>query len=71
MSRVIEGTIIKSGESCGIQLRLENGTMLTVEDVDPDESVVRAFMQRLIGEWLDEDQLRYLTEDWLEEIYGL
>ena len=71
MSKVVEGTIIKNGKSYGIRLCLENGTVLTVEDVDPNEPAVRVFMQSLIGEWLDEDQLLYLTEDWLQEIYGL
>ena len=66
-----EGYVVAADESYGLRLRLENGEVLTITDVDPDEAVVEAFLQQLIGEQLDGDQLHYLTEDWVNNVHGM
>ena len=66
-----EGYVVAADESYGLRLRLENGEVLTIADMDPDELVVLEFLNRLIGEQLDGDQLHYLAEDWVNNVHGM
>ena len=62
MAVVTDGTF-------GIRLQLADGGVLSVADVDTNEQTVRRFLARLMGEEIDSDQLHYLIQDLLQEIY--
>lgn len=53
----------------GIRLYLADGTSLKVDDVAVTREEVRRLLNRLCGEYVDAQQLKYLTEDFLAEQY--
>ena len=70
MPTVIEGKITKQSSTYGVRLQLSNGDVIELPDIDPSIEVAGAFLSRTMGEFVDADQLRYLAEDFLGEVYG-
>ncbi len=74
MERIIRGVIQKSRmtygyDTFGIIFQTQSGRTLTVIDVDPRREVAEVIAKRLQGEWVDDQQLRYLIEDLLVALY--
>ncbi len=74
MRKIVEGVVYRSrtrsgADTYGVTFRDENGGVITFEDVNPDRKVSAAIAERLTGEAADEQQLRYLVEDRLGEVY--
>ncbi len=55
----------------GIRLRLSSGKALMVADVATSAAEAERLIRRLRGELVDEEQLRYLIEDYVISEYSV
>ena len=58
------------GRTYGIRLEFTDGTALVRHDVDTSKRAVEAFAVHFLHESIDEDQLWYLTQDFLAARYS-
>ncbi len=61
----------KSETQCGVRLFLSDKTVLEIDDLCNDISNAEMFAKRLLGEWIDPEQLTYLVQDFLADIYTM
>lgn len=53
----------------GIRLFLTNGAVWEIPDIDCDLNKIPQLLDRLRGERIDEEQLRYILEDYVADAY--
>ena len=57
------------GVRYGIRLFLTDGSVWNIDDVDCELNKIPQLLTRLRGERIDEEQLRYILEDYVAEAY--
>lgn len=57
------------GVRYGIRLFFTDGSVWNIDDVDCELNKIPQLLTRLRGERIDEEQLRYILEDYVAEAY--
>lgn len=74
MAFVVEGAVTEGSFAnaavYGLRLTLSDGRTIELVDVDPCFDRASALLTRLVGEEVDEQQVLYVAQDFLVEVYG-